>query len=78
MVSYEIFYEIFIKMKAAFVAPNTILPRSMKGGRSIQFSSPVDFNTLPVDCRNFLALTAAMLSCVCRGTKTMRANFSDH
>ena len=44
----------------------------------IQFSSPVDFNTMPVDCQNFLALTAAMLSCVCRGTKTMRANFSDH
>ena len=35
------------------------------GAGTIQFSSPVDFNTLPVDCRNFLALTAAKLSCVC-------------
>ena len=29
-------------------------------------------------CWNFLALTAVMLCCVCHGTKTMRANFSDH
>ena len=32
---------------------------------SIQSNSPVYFRTLPVDCRNFLALTAAKLSCVC-------------
>ena len=31
---------------------------------TIQFSSPVDFNTLPVDCRNFLALTAVLLCCL--------------
>ena len=51
---------------------------TMFGSRGIQFSSHVDFNTLPVDCQNFLALTAAMLCFVCCGTKTMRANFSDH
>ena len=44
----------------------------------VQFTSPLDFNTLPVDSWNFLALTAAMLCWVCRGTKTMGANFSDH
>ena len=33
-------------------------------GSSIQFSSPADSNTLPVDCWNFLKLTAAMLCCV--------------
>ena len=44
---------------------------------TIQFSAPVDFNTVPVEWRNFLALSAAMLCCVCRGTKTMAANFSN-
>ena len=44
----------------------------------IQLSSPVDFNTLPVDCRNFLVLMAAMLCCVFCGTKTMQANFSNY
>ena len=31
----------------------------------IQSNSPVDFRTLPVDCRNFLAHTAVLLCCVC-------------
>ena len=44
---------------------------------SIQYSSPVDFNRLPVDCWNLLALTAAMLCCVCCHTKTLQANNSD-
>ena len=44
---------------------------------SIQYSSPVDFNRLPVDCWNLLALTAAMLCCVCFHTKTLQANNSD-
>ena len=47
--------------------------KDVDSGKSVQFSSPVDFNTLPVDCPNFPTLTAAMLSCVCRGTKKMRA-----
>ena len=31
----------------------------------IQSNSPVDFRTLPVDCRNFLALTAVLLCLLC-------------
>ena len=42
----------------------------------IQFSSTLDFNTLPVDCQNFIPLTVAMLCSVCCGTKTMQASFS--
>ena len=34
------------------------------GDKSIQFHSPVDFKSLPVDCRNFIAQRAAMLYCL--------------
>ena len=44
---------------------------------TIQFSTPVEFNTLPVEWRNFLALPAAILCCVYRGTNPMPANFSN-
>ena len=42
-----------------------------------QFYSPVDFKTLPVDCQNFIAFTAALLCCICCAVKTVHANFSD-
>ena len=41
----------------------------------IQFSSPVDFNTLLVDCRNFLALTAVLLCCVLLWQKNNASKF---
>ena len=39
---------------------------------------PVDFKTLPVDCQNFVALTAVLLCRIRCGKKTVHANFSDH
>ena len=46
--------------------------------KTIHSYPPVDFKTLPVDCRNFVALTAALLCRICCGKKTLRTNFSDH
>ena len=37
---------------------------AMRNPTVIQFHSPVDFKTLPVDCRNFIAQRAAMLYCL--------------
>ena len=51
---------------------------AMRNPTVIQFHSPVDFKTLPVDCRTFIALTAVLLCCICCGKKTARTNFSDH
>ena len=48
-------------MRMAYIAPILSLLHLF----FIQFSSPVDFNTLPVDCQNFLPLTTGMLCCVC-------------
>ena len=45
---------------------------------AIHSYSPVDCQTLPVDCQNFLAHTAALLCCLLLWQKTMRANFSHH
>ena len=41
----------------------------------IQSNSPVDFRTLPVDCRNFLALTAVLLCYVLLWRKNNASKF---
>ena len=46
--------------------------------KAIHSYPPVDFKTLPVDCRNFFALTEVLPCRICCGKKTVRSNFSNH
>ena len=53
-------------------------PAKESGGQFkviIQSNSPVDFRTLPVDCRNFIALTAVLLCYVLLWRKNNASKF---
>ena len=46
-------------------------------GQKHTFLPTCTFQTLPVDCQNFIAFTAALLCRICCAVKTVHANFSD-